>query len=99
MGRNAFAQHERWLSERLELDLELDQIESKHYARFVLSFLIQKDQIDPCREKELFLYNKPSPSSQALDDLDSLYMDTRTPEEVTICELHRASPVPLENVT
>ena len=60
IGSTAFAAHETWLTERLELDLGLDQKEARYYARFVLSSLIQPEkEIDSHREKELFVYNKP----------------------------------------
>ena len=59
IGNTAFAGHECWLMERLEAELGLDETETKYYARFVLSSLIQTDKIDSHREKELFVYNKP----------------------------------------
>lgn len=99
IGSTAFAGHESWLMERMEVDLGLDETEAKYYARFVLSSLIQPDEIDPHREKELFVYNKPSPNSSGYDDLGGLYMDTRSPEEISISELQQASCAPMEHVT
>lgn len=99
IGNTAFAGHECWLMERLEAELGLDETETKYYARFVLSSLIQTDKIDSHREKELFVYNKPSPNSSGYDDLGGLYMDTRTPEEISIAELQLASCAPIDHVT
>ena len=57
-SRATFQSHEKWLQERLECELKLDAAEAKYYARFVLSSLIERDEIDPYREKQLFVYNK-----------------------------------------
>jgi len=97
-SRATFQSHEKWLQERLECELKLDAAEAKYYARFVLSSLIERDEIDPYREKQLFVYNKLGPNSN--DDATFFeHCDTRSAEEISIFELHRASQVPVEHVT
>lgn len=97
-SRATFQSHEKWLQERLEWELKLDGAEAKYYARFVLSSLIERDEIDPYREKQLFVYSKLGPNSND-DGTFFEHCDTRSAEEISIFELHRASQVPLDHVT
>jgi len=84
VSNRKFDSHVTWLVDRLENDLGLDSQISECYARFVISSLIgQNGEIDPKREQELFVYDRPSPNSNEKNSL----IDTRSPIEIVISEL------------
>ena len=75
VSNRKFDSHVTWLVDRLENDLGLDSQISECYARFVISSLIgQNGEIDPKREQELFVYDRPRLDFEKSDFLKTHFL-------------------------